>query len=222
MAQTRKNTNRQGNGEPSAGTRLQAATDAVASGAPWQSGSSAASGANQELIDSLQGTITSLNQLTAVQQTLAESTGESKPSVLDQATAGLTSIPEGLTSGLSSGGGILDSLLTGGGLIGSVLSGIESLFGSGHSSAPPPIPTFMMPLPVNADAAAGESTGGQATAGNYGANGVVRPNSQASNVTVQISAMDSRSFLNRQSEIASAVRQALLNSHALSDTILEL
>ncbi len=125
-------------------------------------------------------------------------------------------------SGLSSGGGILDSLLTGGGLIGSVLSGIESLFGSGQSSTPQPIPTFMMPLPVKADAAAGESTGGQATAGNYGANGVVRPNSQTSNVTVQISAMDSRSFLNRQSDIASAVRQALLSSHALSDTILEL
>ncbi len=221
MAQTRKNTNSQASGERTSRGQLQEATDVITSGAPWQSGSSSAGGANQALIDSLQGTITSLNQLTSVQQTLADSTAESKPSVLEQATSGLTSMPEGLTSGLSSGGGLLDSLLTGGGLIGSVLSGIEGLFDSGQST-PQPLPSFIMPLPINAEAAAGSSTGGQATAANYGANGVVRPNSQASNVTVQISAMDSRSFLNRQSDIASAVRQALLSSHALSDTILEL
>jgi hypothetical protein len=222
VGQTRKNSSRQGGGENSGLSQLQSATEAVTASAPWQSGSSSADGANQALIDSLQQTTISLNELTSVQQNLAENSAENPPSFIEQATSGLMSAPDGLTSALSGGGGLLDGLLGGGGLIGTVLSGIAGLFSSGSNSTPQPVPAFTMPLPIDADAAVGQSTGGQATAGNYGANGLVRPNSQSSNVTVQISAMDSRSFLNRQNDIATAVQQAILSSHALSDTILEL
>ncbi len=38
-------------------------------------------------------------------------------------------------------------------------------------------------------------------------------------VTVQVQAMDSRSFLDHRDEIAAAVRQALLESHSLGDVM---
>lgn len=41
-------------------------------------------------------------------------------------------------------------------------------------------------------------------------------------VTVQVQAMDSRSFLDRSEDIARAVREAMLHSHALNDVINEL
>lgn len=41
-------------------------------------------------------------------------------------------------------------------------------------------------------------------------------------VTVQVQAMDSRSFLEHSDEIARAVREAILNSHAINDAVQEL
>ncbi|HWQ55525.1 MAG TPA: hypothetical protein VN442_17695 [Bryobacteraceae bacterium] len=41
-------------------------------------------------------------------------------------------------------------------------------------------------------------------------------------VTVQVQAMDSRSFLDHKEEIAQAVREAMLNTHSLNDVVNEL
>lgn len=41
-------------------------------------------------------------------------------------------------------------------------------------------------------------------------------------ITIQVQAMDSRSFMDHSAEIASAVKDALLNSHSLNDVVLEL
>jgi hypothetical protein len=41
-------------------------------------------------------------------------------------------------------------------------------------------------------------------------------------ITVQVQALDSRSFLDHSEEIARAVRHAVLNSHALGDVVSEL
>ena len=46
--------------------------------------------------------------------------------------------------------------------------------------------------------------------------------SGASNITVHVQAMDSRSFLDNSDQIASAVREAMLNSHAINDVIGEM
>jgi hypothetical protein len=43
--------------------------------------------------------------------------------------------------------------------------------------------------------------------------------SQAPNITVQVQAMDSQSFLNRSQDIALAVRQAMLETTVLNDVI---
>jgi len=47
-------------------------------------------------------------------------------------------------------------------------------------------------------------------------------NSQPASIVVQVNALDSRSFLDRSSEIASAVREAMLHTHPLNDIVSEL
>jgi hypothetical protein len=53
-----------------------------------------------------------------------------------------------------------------------------------------------------------------------------QPRGQAANtspqVTIQVSAMDSQSFLDHSDQIAAAVKQAILNSNSLNDVISEL
>ena len=44
----------------------------------------------------------------------------------------------------------------------------------------------------------------------------------APQITVQVQAMDSRSFLDHSHDIAQAVREAMLNMHALNDVINDL
>ncbi len=55
-----------------------------------------------------------------------------------------------------------------------------------------------------------------AAGGNNGGGGA------AAQITVQVQAMDSRSFLDHSEDIAQAVRQAMLNSHGINDVITEL
>ncbi|MCE5306206.1 MAG: hypothetical protein LLG20_01045 [Acidobacteriales bacterium] len=48
------------------------------------------------------------------------------------------------------------------------------------------------------------------------------PSGAATHITVQVQAMDSRSFLDHSEDIARAVRQAMLNSNGINDVITEL
>jgi hypothetical protein len=52
--------------------------------------------------------------------------------------------------------------------------------------------------------------------------GNARGTSLAPQITVQVQAMDSRSFLDHSEDIARAVREAMLNSHGINDVITEL
>ena len=54
------------------------------------------------------------------------------------------------------------------------------------------------------------------------AGGNISGGGAATQITVQVQAMDSRSFLDHSEEIAQAVRQAMLNSHGINDVITEL
>jgi hypothetical protein len=78
-----------------------------------------------------------------------------------------------------------------------------------------------MPPDLDVDATGGESTGGQLAGSDYGGNGLPRAQT-TSNVTVQVNAMDSRSFLDRSGDIAAAVRQAILSNHSINDVLSEL
>jgi uncharacterized protein YggE len=44
----------------------------------------------------------------------------------------------------------------------------------------------------------------------------------APQITVNVHAMDSQSFMDRSSDIANAVREAMLNSHSINDVIASL
>ena len=46
--------------------------------------------------------------------------------------------------------------------------------------------------------------------------------SAAPQITIQVQAMDSRSFLDHSQDIAQAVREAMLNMHSLNDVVSDL
>jgi hypothetical protein len=127
-----------------------------------------------------------------------------------------------------------------------IVSGLAGLFGGGGPPAPPPLVKYAMPQPIQITAANSRS-GGFSVAG-YGQDGTVRPYGENSGrggtapqgsgaqgsasqgsggasggqIVVNVQAMDSRSFLDHSSEIAQAVRDAMLNMHALNDVVSEL
>jgi hypothetical protein len=130
----------------------------------------------------------------------------------------------GLVGGFGGGGFSLASLFGGGFGLSSLIGGLAGLFGGGNS-APPPLMPFLMPPSVQFQGGIDGPGGGGLTAADWGQNGMPRAvagggQAQAGpQVTVQVNAMDTQSFLNRSSDIAAAVRQALLNSNSLNDVI---
>ena len=103
-----------------------------------------------------------------------------------------------------------------------LVEGIAKLF----KQDPPPAPVlakYQMPEAVNFQGLV--SPDGRVSASDYSAAGQARPYAQpqaspaAQNITVQVQAFDSKSFLDHSGEIAQAVRQALLENHALSDVV---
>jgi hypothetical protein len=81
-----------------------------------------------------------------------------------------------------------------------------------------------MPAPVDFQAA--ETATGFASV-DYGQNGMPRAYDQgaaasAPQVNVTVQAMDARSFLDRSSDIAAAVRDAMLNLNSINDVVNDL
>lgn len=127
------------------------------------------------------------------------------------------------SGGVASTLGGIASTLTGGLLsVSPILSGIMSLFGNGGSNAPPPLTPFYLPPTVNFQAANTTGpVGPQPPGADFGQSGQPRAMSQAAapQITVQVQAMDSRSFMDHSSDIAQAVRDAMLNMHSINDVI---
>ena len=130
------------------------------------------------------------------------------------------------TSSSGSGGSVASTLLDvfGGGLgLSPVISGIASLFGGGSgSAAPAPLLRFALPPAIEVSGGVSES-GGQAFAVDNPQGGLPRALSSGgqAQITVQVQAMDSQSFLDHSGDIAMAVRQAMLESSLLNDVIRE-
>jgi hypothetical protein len=142
-----------------------------------------------------------------------------------QAIQGNTSAQAG-HSALSTAGGLASSLLGGGtlGLLSPLISGIASLFGGG--STPAPLPFYIPPPPVAINGMLNSATPNAATA----ATGAASPapstagSSQAAStqVTVNVNAMDSQSFMDHSTDIANAVREAMLNMHPINGVVASL
>jgi hypothetical protein len=129
--------------------------------------------------------------------------------------------PGGPSSG-AAGSTLLD--IVGGGLgLSPLISGIASLFGgSGDSPVPAPLIRFALPPAVHADGGVSESGGGALAVDHpQGALPRAAPSSAGAQITVQVQAMDSQSFLDHSGDIARAVRQAMLESSVLNDVVRE-
>jgi len=126
-----------------------------------------------------------------------------------------------------------------------LVSGLVSLFGGGDLPAPAPLIKYALPAAVNfqaAETASGvtgldydqsggarayragstidmRSVTGSATSAVAGSPSTTAP---APQITVNVQAMDARSFLDRSNDIALAVRDAMLNMNAINDVVSEL
>ena len=113
------------------------------------------------------------------------------------------------------------SSFLGGGLtsLSPLIGGLLSLFGGDSQTVTAPT-RFMLPLPVQSEAGLTANAPGQVVPVSYGETG--QPRAQAAStpqVTVQVNAMDSQSFLDHSDDIAMAVKRAILNSSSLNDAI---
>lgn len=130
----------------------------------------------------------------------------------------------GASTAGSVGNTLLDVLGLGSGLS-PLISGLISLFEGGGSNQTTAVTPYIQPLPLNLSAGFSGSTAGGASGVDYGEKGTPRQTSAAAaqqQITVQVQAMDSQSFLDRSNDIAAAVRKAMLETSALNDVIREI
>jgi hypothetical protein len=178
---------------------------------------------NGELASSLSQAGQQISQLQAAYQQQA-----ALISANTQAVQGNTS-----AQGNKSGSGPLGSLASGlfggaPGMLSPLISGIASLFGG--SSSPAALPFYIPPPAVAISGSLNSATpalsGSGSAASNAGAtagnpSGSGQP-AGAQQITVNVNAMDSQSFMDHSTEIASAVREAMLNMHPINDVVASL
>jgi hypothetical protein len=111
--------------------------------------------------------------------------------------------------------------------VGPIVTGLMKLFGSSDSEPLPALEKFQAPAAVSVEA--GLSGSREIGALRYAQGGIADMGSgnkagapQTQTIQVNIQAMDSQSFLDRQDDIARAVREAMLHSNSLNDVVLEL
>lgn len=120
--------------------------------------------------------------------------------------------------GEASVGGTILKVLGGGLGLSPIARAIFGLFsGGGGTPEVPPLTKFSLPAPVRMEQAQEGGRVGEAVYGDRGA-----PRAAVPPVTVQVQAMDSRSFLDHSAEIAQAVREAMLNMNSINDVVTDL
>jgi len=171
------------------------------------------------LTDALTQNTTQLAQVQSAIQAQLDSLVSNTQAVIENTT---TKSSGGSTT--ANVAGSFASSILGGGILGPIVSGLMSLFGGGGNDQTPTQPLrFLMPPKLDYEAG-GQGAGIGAV--DHNQNGQPRPVSQTAartpQITVNVSAMDSQSFLDRSTDIANAVRKAMLESSSLNDVIGEL
>lgn len=113
-----------------------------------------------------------------------------------------------------------------------LIGGLLGLFGGGGNDPPPPLVKYALPDPIYFQ---GANIATDISPADYDQFGTPRVygtapaaptagsgTGTAPQITVNVQAMDSRSFLDHSSEIAEAVRQAMLNLNAINDVVSDL
>jgi uncharacterized phage infection (PIP) family protein YhgE len=189
----------------------------VAAGASGVPGGTA-QGSAGDFTQQVSSLATQMTSLGSIQQTQVAAIQDNTQALAQNSTSKSSS---GSSVG-STVGNIASSLLGGGSILTPILSGLMDLFGIGYGGQPAmAATTFQLPAPVQYEGGITGNSPGQVTPVSYGAAGQPRPQAASSvqQVNIQVSAIDSQSFLDHSNEIASAVRNALLNSHPLADVI---
>jgi hypothetical protein len=176
-------------------------------------------GGGDSLDTQMTGIADQLQQLKAINDALTQ-----------QTITAMTQPAGGGSSGGSTGNSILGTIgstlggvLSGGLGLAPLISGLAGLFGGGSdASAPAALPAYMPPLPIHLDAGFSEAGGGAFGVDSaQGGSPRAVSSAPAAQITVQVQAMDSRSFLDHSQDIAMAVRQAMLETTVLNDVIRE-
>lgn len=208
-------------GSASRGDLLGQLAASTGSGSGGGTGGSSVTGLAQssssDLTEQLTSLTTQISSLTSIQQ--------SQISALQDNTQALTQSSTSKTSSGSSVGSTVASAASsflGGGLssLSPLITGLLSLFGGGGQTLAVPTP-FTLPSPVQSNGGLTASTPGQVVPVSYGDTGQPRAQSSSASqqITVQVNAMDSQSFLDHSDDIANAVKQAILNSNSINDVI---
>lgn len=168
------------------------------------------------------GQLTSISeQLQALQAINEALMQQSAAAAADASRGGPRS--SGAGSVLDAIGGVLGGGLGGGLGLRSLISGLAGLFGGGDGASAPPAPTpFIQPLPIHLDAGFSDANGGSAFGVDASQGGLPRAmtgGAGAAQITIQVQALDSQSFLDHSNDIAMAVRQAMLETTVLNDVI---
>jgi hypothetical protein len=147
------------------------------------------------------------NTLAVSQNTKAQTSGSGKSAASEIART---------ASGLLGSGFGLSPLLT----------GLIRLFRGSEQTptATAAFPTYTQPAAIRFDGALSRQSGQPVYRADYEQGGLPRAPQATTSlppITVQVQAMDSRSFLDHSDEIARAVREAMLNAHALNDVVNE-
>ncbi|MGA2267697.1 MAG: hypothetical protein ABSH44_04420 [Bryobacteraceae bacterium] len=197
-----------------------------------------------EALDSSQEMAASLSD---VAEQIVKLTGSSEA----QAESGSSSIPtaSATSSGGPTAESIVSTVLESGFGVVPLIAGLLGLFGGGGTPAPSPLVKYAMPAPIDFESA---DTGSDMSAADYDqmgmprvytaapqrtstqASGAAAPDSTgggvpsgpggapAPQITVNVQAMDSQSFLDHSREIAQAVRDAMLNLNSINDVVNDL
>jgi hypothetical protein len=187
------------------------------SGSTTDSGADLLQGPLKDVNTQLSTLTSQIASLASVQQTAVTAT-QDNTQALGQKTSSDGSSGSSIVSTL---GGIASSVLGGG--LSPIISGLLSLFGGGSTPAPAAVTPFKLPASVDYQAGL-TGPAGQIVPVDSGQGGQVRPQttSSAPQVSIQVNAMDSQSFMDHSDEIASAVKAAILSSHSLNDVLAEL
>lgn len=199
--------------------RGQLATATVGGTGGGVSGSLAGSDALQGspgVAEQLTSLATQVSGLTSIQRAQINALQDNTQAVAQNTTSKSSSGPSVAGTVESAASSFLGGGLTS---LSPLIGGLLSLFGGDSQTVTAPT-RFMLPLPVQSEAGLTANAPGQVVPVSYGETG--QPRAQAAStpqVTVQVNAMDSQSFLDHSDDIAMAVKRAILNSSSLNDAI---
>jgi hypothetical protein len=159
-----------------------------------------------------------VEQLRSVEQVQADAAGQNTEAM----QSGTSSPSSGGSSAFDAVGSAAASVFESGLGLAPLISGLVSLFGgSGGATTPPALSTYTAPESVQfeGDVYRGANVTDWGGSGGTQSGAPLPANQQ---ITVQVNALDSQSFLDHSQDIASAVRQAMLNSNSLNDVVNDL